>query len=225
MKHLRYLRYVALHKLYVFIAGVAIARVMGQGLSLAWVWRLLVHDLSKLRQSEWRPYATFFYSDDADTWIARNEREFKRYHGPETDRARKIAEARWGEEKKQRQAKFNHAWLLHLHRNDHHWQWWMLREDSGKTIATLPPAAVVDEMLADWMGAGLKIMAWPTLAECVAETVKWYMANREIIVLREVARERIETTLHGLSAHYGLLDMAYQVRQAKLARKSITVAR
>ena len=50
--HIQYLKYVLLHKWYVFRAGL----VFG-----APVWRLLVHDLSKFGPSEWGPYARYFY--------------------------------------------------------------------------------------------------------------------------------------------------------------------
>lgn len=196
--HLRYLRYVILHKLYVFAGGIAVANVWReQGWSrswVAWVWRLLVHDLSKLRPSEWRPYADYFYGPKLEGPFAREQR-----------------------------TRFNRAWLLHQHRNPHHWQHHVLREDSGKTIVLLPESWLIDEMVADWIGAGTKVLARPTLAECVAETVKWYAANHQNMVLREPAKKRVEETLMLLSAKYGLVTAALQVRAAEQARASIIV--
>lgn len=188
--HLRYARYVAIHKLYVFAAGIAIG-----GWSPRWLWRLLIHDSSKLRPSEWTPYVAMFY-------------------GPPTEDA---------EVKKQRQARFNYAWLLHQHRNPHHWQHWMLKEDSGKMIVLTPPAHIVDEMVADWIGAGTKILRWPSFAEAVASTIAWYAQNRERIILREHARARVEETLHALAMTYGLVAMAQEVEAAKAARASIVI--
>jgi hypothetical protein len=52
LPHLRYLRYVLRHKLYVYRAG----RVLGVGR-----WQLLVHDLSKFSRAEWGPYVRRFY--------------------------------------------------------------------------------------------------------------------------------------------------------------------
>jgi hypothetical protein len=54
-RHLAYLRYVLRHKWFVLVAGIAL------GVPL---WRLLVHDLSKFRPSEWFPYARCFYNPD-----------------------------------------------------------------------------------------------------------------------------------------------------------------
>jgi len=51
MRYLRYLKYVLRHKWFVFI------ECARRGL----VWRGLVHDMSKLRPSEFFPYANFFY--------------------------------------------------------------------------------------------------------------------------------------------------------------------
>lgn len=53
-KYLLYLWYVVRHKYHVLVAG----RATGAPL-----WRLLVHDLSKLTPSEFVPYARFFYGD------------------------------------------------------------------------------------------------------------------------------------------------------------------
>jgi len=54
--HLSYLRYVLRHKWYVLRAGLLL-----NGWRPAWVLRLLVHDLSKFRPGEWRPYVAMFY--------------------------------------------------------------------------------------------------------------------------------------------------------------------
>lgn len=199
--HLRYLKYVLLHKAYVFAAGVRINGIFtGPSQSplrrLAWFWRLLVHDLSKFRPSEWRPYVAKFY-------------------GPQTlPLAGKDREV---------QAAFNRAWLLHIHRNEHHWQHWILHEDSGKTLVLLPEAVIADEMLADWIGAGTKILKLPTLDACIAETVAWYAANRTRIQLRELIRNRIEENLHGLALEAGLMQFAAEMESAKAARQSIMI--
>lgn len=50
-KHWKYVKYLALHKWFVFLAGRKV------GVSL---WQLLIHDWSKLLPSEWLPYAIWF---------------------------------------------------------------------------------------------------------------------------------------------------------------------
>ena len=53
-RHWAYLKYVLLHKWYVLQAGIRTG---------APIFRLLVHDWSKFRPSEWLPYARTFYDE------------------------------------------------------------------------------------------------------------------------------------------------------------------
>jgi hypothetical protein len=202
--HLRYLRYVLTHKLYVFIAGLAIGRVNGYRWSEwpGWVWRLLVHDLSKFRPSEWGPYVNQFYGD-----------------GPTDDEAPAYDLVR----KHRRKARFDRAWLWHQHRNPHHWQHWILKEDSGKTILLLMDRFTADEMVADWLGAGTKILHNPSFAVCVAETVLWYVKQANVIQLREITRTHVEGTLVTLAEHAGVLGAAIEIHTAQQARDSIVI--
>jgi hypothetical protein len=211
--HLRYLRYVLLHKLYVFRAGLLV-----RPLSVAWLWRLLVHDLSKFGRAEWGPYVAMFYGAPLKD-IEHNERALAAGCLCSTCQ-RQIAIVA---ERKQRQAAFNFAWLHHIHVNPHHWQHWVLHEDSGKTLVLVPDAVIADEMLADWMGAGQKVLARPTMRVCVAETVKWYAANHQRMLLRDPVRQRIEENLMRLSVQFGLVAAALQVRAAEQARASIVI--
>jgi hypothetical protein len=83
---------------------------------------------------------------------------------------------------------FNEAWLLHQHRNDHHWQYWVLRNDDGSVECLQMPEKVWREMLADWMGAGRAITGrW--------ECAEWYAKNRDKIQLHPNTRAFIEAKL------------------------------
>jgi len=101
--HLLYLRYVARHKWFVF------RECCKLGIPLAGV----IHDWSKFTPSEWFPYVRFFYGAKGEP-IKR--RDSTGYYKP-TDTG---------------DAAFDFAWLLHQKRNPHHWQWWVLPEDSPK---------------------------------------------------------------------------------------------
>ncbi len=108
----------------------------------------LVHDWSKLLPSEWAPYALSFYGP----W---------KY----ADRPQWLKDA------------FDRAWLAHIHRNKHHPQHWVLRNDTeGGTFLKIPEP-YVREMVADWMGAGMAIKGHG-LAEAPAECRKWWDANK-----------------------------------------------
>ena len=83
---------------------------------------------------------------------------------------------------------FNLAWLLHQHRNPHHWQHWLLRMDRGDVLAIEMPRRYALEMVADWMGAGRAITGrW--------ECAEWYAKNREKIVLHENTRRLVDGIL------------------------------
>ena len=66
---------------------------------------------------------------------------------------------------------FNYAWLMHIHRNPHHWQYWVLIEDdpeNGSVMKPLPmPLVYVYEMIADWWS-----FSWRD--ENLFEIFKWY---------------------------------------------------
>lgn len=141
--HARYASYVARHKWFVFRAGLKTS---------APLWRLIIHDWSKLTPAEWTPYVRTFYTENGD------------------------------------QGAFDRAWLHHQHRNPHHWQHWLLREDDGPLKALAIPDDLVREMVADWMGAGRAITGrW--------DVASWYAANSDKIVLEPTTRARVEALI------------------------------
>lgn len=142
--HLQYASYVARHKWFVFLAGLKVK---------APLWRLLIHDWSKLTPAEWFPYVRSFYGKEGRT--------------PEV------------------KAAFDAAWLHHQHRNPHHWQHWLLREDDGDTKALPMPEHFAREMVADWMGAGRAITGkW--------DVGGWYSKNAHKIVMHPETKELVE---------------------------------
>lgn len=77
--------------------------VGGECLKYGLVWQALVHDLSKLSFAEFFPYVKQFYGGT-----------------PARDAEGKIISS----------PEFNRAWLHHQHHNFHHWQSWILHQDS-----------------------------------------------------------------------------------------------
>lgn len=161
--HLRYLSYVARHKWFVLVAGLRTG---------APIWQLLVHDWSKFLPSEWFPYVTNFYGDpipDGGQWHP--------YGKISAESMRR-----------DRQMRFDRAWLHHQHANPHHWQHWVLREDSGALKVLPMPRRFILEMVADWAGAGRAITGqW--------EVAKWYYQNRHLIQLHDATRDTVESLL------------------------------
>lgn len=121
-------------------------------------WLGLIHDWSKLLPDEWFPYARYFYGN------------------PKQNSFHNRLEA------------FNLAWLRHIHRNRHHWQWWILREDDGGTKVLPMPDRYRREMLADWCGAG-------RAQDYGDNTLEWYVKNKHKMRLHSETRNWIEAVL------------------------------
>lgn len=145
MIHLKYFWYILRHKWYVFV----------ECCRLGIPWQGVTHDLSKLRLSEWMPYARYFYGK----WTKQ------------------------GVEKE-----FDIAWLHHQKRNKHHWQYWVLLEDSGGMTPMDMPLKYRKEMLADWRGAGRAITG-------KNETKQWYLHSKDNMMLHPETRAWIEANL------------------------------
>lgn len=152
--HIQYLRYLVRHKYFVFVEG----RKLGVGLL-----RLLVHDWSKFLPSEWFPYAAHFYGD----------RPVNRGGDSGYDRSHDLEDE-----------DFNIAWLKHVNRNPHHWQFWCLLFDDGGGRSLTMPHKYRKEMLADWRGAGRALGQ--------TDTAKWYRANKTNMQLHPETRAWIE---------------------------------
>lgn len=160
-KHWQYLKYVVRHKWYVFWECLKL-RVP--------LWRALLHDWDKFLPALWFPYVEHFYGESAQEW-----RSATGYYKP-TDTG---------------DAAFDFAIFLHLRRNDHHWQWWLLPEDI-EGVKVLPMSDVARrEMLADWRGAGK--------AQKRPDTAAWYVENGYKLQLHPETRAWVEKEL-GVSA-------------------------
>jgi hypothetical protein len=186
-KHWRYFKYVLRHKWYVFLAG----RQRGVGL-----WQLLVHDLSKFRPDEWQPYAEWFYGYEGGPWF--KVLQATKHPGglipttkASTGQAHPESELGWELRQKAqaREEAFQKAFLLHLHRNPHHHQYWTLPGYGDKPArAFIIPDKYTREMLADWDGAGRAITG-------KADTKGWYEKNHKSMTLHPNTQFYVEATL------------------------------
>lgn len=85
---------------------------------------------------------------------------------------------------------FNYAWLRHIHRNPHHWQYWILINDNkelGENILDMPMNYII-EMICDWWS-----FSWST--GDLYEIFKWYDERKEYIKLSEKTRKSVENIL------------------------------
>jgi len=121
LSHAKYFHYVFRHKFFVFL----------ECCRLGIPWQGIMHDVSKLSPSEWRPYVNVF---------------FGKTKSPRDETGAYDPSSIGGD--------FDNAWLHHQHHNPHHWQYWVLLGDEGKEKILNMPIKYRKEMLADWRGAG-----------------------------------------------------------------------
>lgn len=129
-------------------------------------WQGITHDLSKFRPSEFFPYANYFYGNKP------NDRD----------------KNKWRKSTTTSDEQFDFAWLLHLKRNPHHWQWWILPEDDGGTKILDMPSHYLSEMLCDWHGAG-QAQGRKT------SDYQWWKDNKDKMQLSYWTHQNIETIL------------------------------
>lgn len=160
-KYLRYLNYLLRHKWFVFL------ECCKEGI----VWQGITHDLSKFLPSEFFPYMNHFYGGKEYSDIKKG-RDETGYYKP-TDTGDKT---------------FDTAWLKHIHRNPHHWQWYVLPENGGRLKILEIPLKYRKEMLCDWEGAHK--------AQNTKGTTKdWYSKHKNKMQLAPKTREWIEKKL------------------------------
>lgn len=86
---------------------------------------------------------------------------------------------------------FNRAWLLHIHRNPHHWQHWVLINDDpelGETVLEMPYDYII-EMICDWWS-----FSWSS--GNLNEIFEWYAEHSEYIKLGVNTRKIVEDILY-----------------------------
>lgn len=154
ISHWRYAKYVALHKWFVLRAGLR---------TKAPVWRLLVHDWSKLTPAEWGPYRRRFFAGRSGKTDGRDPDEWQR------------------------------AWAHHWHRNAHHWEHWLVLRPGEAPRPMEMPERFIREMVADWMGAGRAITGEWEVAQWYdgnRETILLGPATRELVerLIQEVSK-------------------------------------
>lgn len=170
-KHFQYLKYVLRHKWFVFLWCCHYGRP----------WAGIIHDLSKFSPAEWFPYVDKFYGGDPEKRYGGNRYPERNYGDMRNYLGDKYTQP-WVD------ARFDAAWNHHQKANPHHWQYWVLHEDSGATKVLDMPMRYIVEMLADWRGASTAITGKD-------DTRNWYLKNRTKMLLCPKARVWIESEL------------------------------
>lgn len=133
--------------------------VFGEGRKLGLgIWQLLIHDWSKFTPRMWGPYARAFYGP-------KNQKTGKPDGRPD----------------------FDAAWLWHQRVELHHWQYYILHEDSGKVHCLPMPHRYRLEMLADWRGANRAYGDTPL--------IRWYQKTKAARLLHPETLAWVEAQL------------------------------
>lgn len=84
---------------------------------------------------------------------------------------------------------FDYAWLDHIHKNGHHWQYWVLiNDDEGKSVGLEMPKEDVYEMIADWWSFSWK-------SKNLFEIFDWYADHEPKMILHPNTRKLVESIL------------------------------
>lgn len=88
---------------------------------------------------------------------------------------------------------FKLAWLKHIHRNPHHWQYWLLHNDDpgeGFVILDMPNNYII-EMICDWW-------AFSWAKNDLHEIFNWYDQHKDYMKLSEKTRKTVERILEAI---------------------------
>lgn len=112
---------------------------------------------------------------------------------------------------------YRKAWLLHLHRNPHHWQHWILINDDPKEgeILIEMPVNYIWEMICDWW-------AFSWAKGNLHEIFKWYDEHKNYMKLHTNTRKKVEEILAKIKekldeetfelAHHGIKGQKWGVK-------------
>jgi hypothetical protein len=95
------------------------------------------------------------------------------------------------------------AWLLHIHRNPHHWQHWVLINDDpeeGEIVLEMPYNYII-EMICDWW-------AFSWAKGNLMEIFDWYEKHSKYMKLAPATRKTVDDILNRVKTKLGQLNYA-----------------
>jgi len=129
-------------------------------------WLGIIHDWSKFLPSEYIACADFFYGNNEEK--KRTKESYYHHDGEDLN--------------------FDMAWFYHQKRNKHHWQSWVIINDTGDVKCFPIPDRYRREMLGDWWGA--------RRAQGQQRSVRdWYLEHKEEMKFHNETRRWIEGQL------------------------------
>ena len=110
---------------------------------------------------------------------------------------------------------FQKAWFLHIHRNPHHWQYWVLINDEPDEgiVAVEMTYDYIVEMICDWWA-----FSWSN--GDLNEIFNWYDEHSNYIILADKTRETVEDILYKMRCkligleieHSGIKGMKWGIK-------------
>lgn len=101
--------------------------------------------------------------------------------------------------------KFNRAWLEHIHKNPHHWQYWILindNPDEGEIILDMPDIYII-EMICDWWSFSFN-------KGNLYEIFDWYDQRKKYMKLSEYTRMKVDNILSMIKNKLDESDYIYE---------------
>lgn len=99
----------------------------------------------------------------------------------------------YGKRTKKVVEEFKKMRLEHMHRNPHHWQYWVLHNDDGTVEVLDMEYPYIIEMICDWWAASWEM-------DDPFEIFEWYEKNKKRIKLSKDTRKTVEDILDKLEA-------------------------
>lgn len=158
-RYIVYINKVIKHKYFVFLACLKLKVPL---------YLAIMHDISKFSLEEFIPYARYFYDENG------NPNPIKNNHG-EYDYTKQ------GQD-------FHFAWLYHINRNKHHWNYWAMIKDDSSVVPMQIPSKYIKEMVADWIGAAKVYNPDVTVQS-------WYEKEKNNLIFHNDTRKQIEEIL------------------------------
>lgn len=96
------------------------------------------------------------------------------------------------------QKSFDAAWLHHIHWNKHHWQHWVLMDDTRNVKAVAMPYCYIVEMVCDWWSFSWAKYSETDNVEDLLEVVTWFANNAKNMMLHPETSEQVAMLLNAI---------------------------
>lgn len=131
-------------------------------------WAGIFHDVSKFSPYEFHNYAMFFNGK-----------------GQQNQKGDTLEDG-GNPLLKQR---MENSWLLHVRRNKHHWNYWILIDRKNEMQIFDMPNKYITEMICDWEGASKALRGQEAKAK------DWYERQKNTLILSNYTRSKVELAL------------------------------